>query len=319
MPLFPTSRRRILAGSAAALFVPRTTAAQALMKLTVGTGPIDDSTPVLAGVHAGIYQRHGLDVEVQQFQSGAAMAAAVVGGSLQIGGSAIMGLLLGHLRGVPFRIVTPGSMYVSEKPAMALLVRKDSPIRRAADLNGKTIASPALHDLFSAATLAWIDANGGDASSVRQVEVPPAATLPAIEAGRIDAAMIVEPRLSQGLRSGNVRVLAKAYDAIGKRFLVAAEFSTVEFINANRELAERFTRAQFEAHAYANAHPAETAPWLAEFAKVDVDTIRASTREVFAESLSLPDIQRVIDAAVKYKLIDHGFDAREIVSPLLLS
>lgn len=312
------SRRSLLVCAGAGLAVPGRAGAQTLTKLTVGTGPIDDSTPVLAGVHAGIYRRYGLDVDVQQFQSGAAMAAAVVGGSLQIGGSAIMGLILAHLRNVPFRIVTPGSVYLSEKPAMALLVRKDSPIHSAADLNGKTIASPALHDLFSAATLAWMEANGGDASSVRQVEVPPAATLPAIEAGRIDAAMIVEPRLSEGLRSGNVRVLGKAYDAIGKRFLVAAEFSTLDFINANRELVGRFTRAQLEAHAYANAHPAETAPWLAEFAKVDVDTIRASTREVFAESLSLPDIQRVIDAAVKYKLIDRGFDAREIVSPLLL-
>jgi len=117
------SRRNLIVCAGAVLAVPGRAGAQTLSKLTVGTGPIDDSTPVLAGVRAGIYRRYGLDVDVQQFQSGAAMAAAVVGGSLQIGGSAIMGLIIAHLRNVPFRIVTPGSVYLSEKPAMALLVR----------------------------------------------------------------------------------------------------------------------------------------------------------------------------------------------------
>ena len=251
--------------------------------------------------------------------SGAALSAAVAGGSLQIAGSSVMGLITAHTRGVPFQIVAPGTVYVSDKTAELLLVRKDAPIHTGADMNGKTIASPALGDLLSTAILSWIDQNGGDVKTVRQIELPSAATQAALESGRIDAAGFVEPRLSEALRGGNVRVLAKPLDAIGKRFMISAEFATADFINANRDVIARFAKAQCEANAFANAHPDQTAPWLADFAKIDVDAILHGRREIFDETMIVDNLQRVIDAAARYKVIAQSFDARDMISPVVLN
>jgi NitT/TauT family transport system substrate-binding protein len=198
-------------------------------------------------------------------------------------------------------------------------VRRDSPIRSAAELTGHTVASVALGDLLSSATLAWIDAGGGDSKQVRQLEIPASATLAALQQGRVDAAAIQEPRLTDFVRNGGMRLLGKPYDVIGKRFLNAAIVATTGWAEANRETVERLARAILEINAFCNAHPDQTAPWLAEFAKVDLDAVVHSTRAVFAESINLPEMQVVVDAAVRFKVIDKTFDVRELVNPALLS
>lgn len=313
-------RRPFLASASAAYMMrPRLVSAQASPHLLVGTTPVDGGIAPLVGVRAGFFKKYGLDVDVQSSVSGAATAAAIVGGSLNIGASNILGLISARARGLPFQIVAPQAMYLSEKPTQLLVVRKDSNIRNAADLAGKTVASSALGDLLSISTLLWIDQHGGDSTSVRRVELSSAAIPAALQSGRVDAAGLQEPRLSEELRSGNVRVIGKMYDAVGKRFLVTAMFATSTFANENRDLLTRYARAQLEANVFANAHQDQTALLLAEFAKVDLRSIQGTQRQLYAETLDLSMIQPVIDAAVRYKVIDRAIDARELISPVVLS
>jgi NitT/TauT family transport system substrate-binding protein len=311
-------RRAFIASTATAVYAaPRALHAQQLTKITMGDTATDPGLAPFAGVKAGIFRRYGIDLDIQPLTSGAAISAAIAGGALQVGGSNLMGVINAHLRGFPFRIIAPMSVYISERAAEGLVVRKDSPIRTAADLNGKTLGSLALGDLLSSATMAWIDANGGDAKQVRHVELPGSATASALDSGRIDAAVIQEPRLTDLIR-GNARLLAKPYDVIGKRFLNSVVITTVGFVNANRDLAERFAKASLEANIYANAHQDQTATWLSEFAKVPLETILRSTRAVFVEALTVADVQLVVDAAARLKLIPSTFDARDLIASVAL-
>ena len=304
---------------AAAAAAPLAAAAQPLIHVVVATAPIDGGISALVGVRGGFYKNHGLDVDLQSFSSGSAQVAALVGGSLNVAASNLLGVITAHLRGVPLQIIAPGGMYNSDQPAEMLVVRDDPAIRTAADLNGRTLASSALGDLDSIAALAWIDTHGGDSKTIHRVELPPSATTAALIAGRIDAAGLQEPRLSEALRTGKIRGLGKMYDAIGRRFLVSGAVAMADWVNANRDAAVRFYRAQLEANAYGNAHHDVTARWLADFAKADLDAILHTPRKVLAETLDLGMMQLVIDAAVKYKAIDRGFDARELVAPVILS
>lgn len=314
------SRRSLLAGAAAAsAAAPLRLAAQSLAHLTVGTIPADAGIGPVIAQRGGFYQRNGLDVDVQFMNSGAAMSAALIGGSLQIGGTPIMSLILAHTKGLAFQIVGPGNLYVSTKPSELLVVRKDSPIRSGAGLNGKVVAAPALGDFFSITMRAWVDQNGGDSSTLREVELPTAGTPAALAAGRIDAAVLNEPLLSQTLNSGLTRVLGKPYDAIAPRFPIAANFALPAFIDANRDAIQRFYRAMVQANVFGNAHPDQTAVWLADVAHVDVATIDRGHREVLAEGIDVALIQRVIDAAARYKAIDRSFDAHDLISPVVLN
>lgn len=292
---------------------------QPLVHLSVGTVPTDAGIGPVIAQRGGFYRRNGLDVDIVFMTSGSAMGAAMIGGSLQIGGTTIMSLIVAHAKGLPFQIIGPGNMYVSAKPSELLVVRKDSQIHSGSDLNGKTIGVPALGDLFSIATHAWTDQNSGDSRTLHEIELPTAAAPAALEAGRIDAAVLPEPVLSQALNSGLARILGKPYDAIAPLFPIAANFALPDFISANQDAIRHFYRAMVEAAAFGNAHPAQTAPWLAEITKVDAASINRGHREILSEGLIVSQVQRIIDAAARYKAIDRAFDARDLISPVVLN
>jgi NitT/TauT family transport system substrate-binding protein len=176
-----------------------------------------------------------------------------------------------------------------------------------------------LGDFFSITMRAWVDQNGGDSSTLREIELPTAGTPAALAAGRIDAAVLNEPVLSQSLNDGLTRVLGKPYDAIAPRFPIACNFALTDFINANRDAIQRFYHAMLQGNVFGNAHPDQTAPWLADVSKVDVAKINRGHREVLAEGIDVALVQRVIDAAARYKAIDRSFDARDLISPAVLN
>lgn len=313
-----TSRRAFLAASAVLAATSQAAFGQATPHLTVGASTIDGATGLITAQHAGFFRKNGVEVEVA-VNNGAANAAAVAGGSIQLAASNLVTLIKAHLNGLPFQVVAPSSTYLTDNPTQVLIVRNDAGIRNAADLNGKTIAVTAIGDLLSASTLAWIDQNGGSSSTVKLVEIPPTAEVGALEAGRVQAAALAEPFLSQTLSGGTVRVFAKIFDAIGPRFLQAAYFGIPAFINPNADTVQRFTRALLEGNAFANAHPDQTLPWLIDYAKIDPAVARRARREKFGESIDPAQIQIVIDALVRLKIVDHGFDAKDMISPVVLN
>ena len=88
-----------------------------------------------------------------------------------------------------------------------------------------------------------------------------------------------------------------------------------EYINANRETTQRFARAILDGNVFANEHPDKTAPWLVDSAKVDLASVKRSRREVFAVAMDASLVQVAIDALVRMKAIDRGFNAVEMISP----
>ena len=137
-------------------------------------------------------------------------------------------------------IVAPLAVVFARSVYAAMLVKKDSPYKTGRDLNGKTIASPALRDLNWVASMAWIDQNGGDSSTVKSVEVPASVIPAALDDGRIDAATVTTPRYVQAVNGGKVRVLGKSYEAIAKHFAFAAIVAQADYANKNADVIAAF-------------------------------------------------------------------------------
>jgi ABC-type nitrate/sulfonate/bicarbonate transport system substrate-binding protein len=312
------SRSSVLARSAlvaaALLVLPRFARADDLQPLKLVIVISDDVTPVLYAAQSGIFKRLGLAVDLVVVNSGAAAAAAVAGGAAQIGISSLMNLLEAHERGVPFVLVAPGSVITTDDGYSQFIVLKDAPIRTARDLNGKTIAVPALKDLQSAAIMNWMDKNGGDPSSLRFVELPVSAAAVAVEEGRVDGANVNTPTLTRALDRGKVRVLAQVFNAIGPRFTNTVWFATTDYVNGNRGAIEHFARAIHEASLYFNAHRADTAPMVASYMKLEPGLVARMARCTFGEDLNAKDIQPLIDLSLKYKLIAKALEPRDLIS-----
>jgi NitT/TauT family transport system substrate-binding protein len=291
---------------------------QQLPKIIVAGPPTDDFKTVYYGIQSGLFRKYGVDVQVQQMQSGAAALASVIGGSVQVAFTSIPAVLQGYARGVPFKIVAPGEYYRSEAATAALVVASDSSIRSGRDLEGKTVAVQSIKDVNWAATMAWIDQHGGDSHTVKVVELPYSAIVPAIEERRIATGLLTSPFLEQGLASGKVRVLGKNLDAIAKRFQMAVYVSSDNYIAANPDAVERFVRAMHDAIVYTDSHLAQTVDIVAAYSGVPAAVVAHSVREVDPEYIDPQLIQPVIAVALRYHLIELPISADDLISSLAL-
>jgi NitT/TauT family transport system substrate-binding protein len=272
---------------------------------------------ILATVWAtqhGIFQKYGLDVDLRGSNSGAAVAAALVGGSIDIGKSSLFSLIAAYVRGVPLRLIAAAGVYNARASTVDLIVRSDAPIRNAPDLNGKAVSVQSLGDQYAVSVRAWVDQRRGDSSTLRFVEFPASAAGQAILEGRVDAAALTNPNLSMALATGKLRSIGHPFDGIGRFFIQAAYFCTATYYTQNRPTVERFTRAIAESSAYVDAHPAQTAEALSAFSKIPLDVITHMDRTQLNAKLNARDIQPVIDTAFKYGAIPKSFDASEMIA-----
>jgi NitT/TauT family transport system substrate-binding protein len=278
-------------------------------------GPANDGyTPVFVGVKLGIFKKYGLDVQPTIVANGAAAAAALSGGGADVAFTNSLVVIQAHAHNIPLQYLVPGGLTTPQTGLSRILVLKDSPMTRAADLNGKVMASPALHDVNSAIFLAWIDKNGGDAKSLRQIELPPSAAVAFLQEHRADAVMLVEPNASQALSAGTLREFANPYTVLSGPVNSAGYAVLKPAADANRDVYARFAQAMHEACEYVNAHQEDTVDIVAGFTGATPDAIRHSRRQTYPDYLEARMLQPLIDIGAKYGLIDKAFPAADIIN-----
>jgi NitT/TauT family transport system substrate-binding protein len=286
---------------------------QSLIPLNIGSGLDDGATPALYGVHAGIFRRYGLDVNLHIGSSGTAIAAAVNGGSLDIAKTNVLSLITAYSHGLYFKIVAGSAIFSAAAPTDEICVLKDSPITNVAALSGKIVAVAGLGELGQIGLEALVDEHGGNSSTIRFIELPFGAMLGALEAGRADAISVGNPIMQTVVSSGKVRTFGDPYEGIGTRFHIATWFATVDWCAKNPVAVERFAQAIRESATYTNAHHAETAPLIAAAANIDVAFAQKMNRLTTITTVDPSELQLAIDAAAKYGAIPKRFDAQELL------
>ena len=312
----PLTRTSFLSAGLAALAGPvvAATTPAPLTTLRIGESANVDVSSVIWQVQNGIFPRLGINIEGQRLTTGSAASAAVIGGSLDIAASSIFGLMLAHLRNIPFVLQAVQAIYDSAHPATAFVVAKDSPIATPAQLNGQTLSTAALGDLFAVATSAWVDQNGGNSKTLNFVELPVPSVVQAIASGRVAGALLVEPFLQDGIDRGLVKILGYPYNLIAPRFGITYYFCTQSFAAGNADLLARFRRGMTQQATYALAHKNEIYGIAAKLSGASLETVQHIPFLV-SSGLDVRMIQPVIDYAAKYKYIPKSFPASEMVDP----
>lgn len=281
------------------------------MVIHVGVGVNDTGAEVYYADQLGFFKKRNLDVRLQSMRSGPAQAAAVAGGAVDIAETNVVSLALAHERGLPFGYIAPAAVYSTDAPTTVLVAAKNSVLRSAKDLNGKTVGVVALHDLTNLGAFAWIEKNGGDASSVKFVEMPAAEMNAGLKRGTIDAATIPEPAL--GLALVENRILAKNFDAIAPHFMLNGWFTTTDWAKKNPAAAKAFADAILEAARWANGNQKASAEIFKKHSVIEPAVIDRMTRASFGERLDAALLQPLIDAAAKAKYIKQSFPAGDII------
>jgi NitT/TauT family transport system substrate-binding protein len=307
-----TSRARFLA-IAAAVALPAPLRAQTAPTIRYGGSTNDTAAEPYYAQALGFFQRAGLNVEITTLTNGAAIAQAIAGGALDVGGTNTIGLATAIAHNVPFALVAGGGVYSTDAPTTVMCVAKNAPFKTAKDLEGKTVGVPSLKDLTYAAAAGWIDQNGGNLNTIKFVEIAFPEAGAALERGTVAAAMIAEPSLSVALR-GPARLFGKAFDAIAKQFMITATFANTDWIRKNPDLARRLAGAIYESARWANAkaNQARSGEIVAGIAKLDPSVVQSMTRATYSTSADPKLLQPPLDFAYKYKFIERPMTASEL-------
>jgi NitT/TauT family transport system substrate-binding protein len=186
-------------------------------------------------------------------------------------------------------------------------------LRKAADLNGKTVATRDLSNMSYFAAKLWIDSNGGDSKTIHWVEINDPQDVAALQAGRIDAASISEPALDGALHGGEVRTLAPIFDAIAHRFLIGGYFTSQDYARAHPDVVRKFADVIAVTSDWANKNRAQSGAILAKYAQAPV--LPDSTRVTYPDRMRASDVQPVLDLLLKYGLLKAPMRASDLFAP----
>jgi len=220
--------------------------------VTLGVIPIIDVAPVYLGQEQGFFEEQGIELELSAGQGGAAIIPGIVGGSLDVGFTNNLSLVIASATGLPLQVAASGVDSTGD-PALDpfTISTADDSITRPADLAGKRVAVNAVNSIGDAVVKASVEADGGDPSSIQFVELAFPNMTAAMTAGDVDAAWIVEPFVTIGAPQG-VRVLTTPLLDFTDIDVELSTYATSEqFAAENEDVLARFTTAMDQSLEYA--------------------------------------------------------------------
>ncbi|WP_261167364.1 ABC transporter substrate-binding protein [Microbacterium sp. Marseille-Q6965] len=174
--------------------------AEELTPITVGLLTIAPSAAVEYGIQNGIFEEHGLEVETQIAQGGAAMLPAVSTGQIDFGVGNPLSVLTAASQGIDVRITSGYSFSLEEGDDInAVVAKADSGISTWADLEGKTVSVNAVNTQGDLTIKDSVAKDGGDPDAVKFSEIAFPDALAQLDAGNVDAVWIPEPFLGGAL------------------------------------------------------------------------------------------------------------------------
>jgi NitT/TauT family transport system substrate-binding protein len=313
--MHPTRSQAIaaIAGGVAAPFAMSRAARAQTPPLRIAYIPTENCAQVYYAQELGLFAKAGLQVHLEPINFSAAIASAVLADSIDIGNISTLTMTVAHNKHLPLVYIAPGNAFVLTKgvPEAGILVAATSPIRTGRDLNGKTFGCSGLGSFGEFIPRAWVDANGGDSSTMKFVELPNAELANAVGSGRIDAAFVSPPAFGKALKE-NCRMLAVASDAVAKEFMGSGWFVTQAWANAHPAAIAAFVSATRDATAWARANPDKTVDILVKYLKLERAVLAAADRVVFLDRLETRFLQPPVDVVARYSKFP-PFPASELV------
>ena len=209
-------------------------------KLTVGAFKGVFLSLIWIAESEGYFSDNGLDVTIQEYETGIAPMGDAIEGKVDIASAAEFVLVSVSFDYKNLKAIST----IDLADAIELVARRDHGIARPADLRGKKIAIPkqTQAEFFLGRFLTFNDLSLDD---VEIVGMSPSELVESIVAGTIDAAMIWEPNVFQiSSRLGNNLITFPGQSGRDFYFLMVA---TDEVITARREAIARYLKALVEA------------------------------------------------------------------------
>lgn len=310
------------AGLAAAAIAMATLTAPAaaddLVKMTIGQRGNWDTSITHLGEKAGIFKKHGLQLEMIYTSGSGETLQPVISGSVDLGlAVGTLGAMAAYSKGAPVRIIGAEATGAAD-----YWYAKNPAIKTLKDTNGHTIAFSTNGSSTHSVVRAFIDEFKLTAKP--QPTGNPSATLTAVMTDQVDVGWAAPPFGLKEMEEGKIHLVARATDAT----LVRGQTIRVLVANADalvkrKEVIDRFMKAYRESIDYMYSANPQVMKDYAEFARVSEPLAKRVRDEFFPKSLVNPDqihgLDSLIPEAVNLKFIPAPLTKEQIAELIQIS
>jgi NitT/TauT family transport system substrate-binding protein len=278
-------------------------AAEDKLRLAVGAPNNWDTGVSDVGVRAGIFRKHGLDLELLYTQGGGETIQAVISGSADIGIAAgTTGVLGAFAKGAPLRIIAAGTTGAGD---LYWYVPAGSPIKSFKDLDGKTAGYSTNGASTHTTLLALIKHYGVNARPVASGAA--AVTLTQAMSGQIDVGWASPPFGLAQLQDGQIRIIARGSDVPSTRDqTVRVHIANATVLAQRRDVIARYMQAYREALDFLYDDP-EGVKIYAQYAKVSEALAVRIRDEFLPKAAEQPDrvsgLEAITRDAITFKVL----------------
>lgn len=297
--------------------------AQKTSRLKVAIIPITEMLTIYVAAANGYFAQEGLEVETTPMAGGAVMLPALVGGSIDIAYSNLVSVFLARAEGMPLKIIMHNKSEDSAKDpnapggykgGSAIMVRANSDIRSAKDMEGKTFAVNTLNGINWLFAQEWMRMGGADPAKAKWPEIPFQNMAAGLETGQVDAITAADPTLTVLKTTGKGKVLSYYFSAVKPNVMVASFVATEKGIKEKPEVMQKFVRAMSRAIEYVNSHKDEWPTILAKNLKIDLDILKKMEGgQNFDAKVNMEHIEWYGDLMVKRGLLQKRIDPKTLV------
>ena len=296
--------KQCIAVAVAIVMVAMAGAADAQDKLKIAAGQRGnwDTSISEVGQRAGIFKKHGLELEILWTQGGGETQQAVLSGSVDIGvATGIMGVLSAFSKGAPVRIIGAETTGAAD---LYWYVPAISPIKSLKDTDGKTIAystnGSSTHGIVTAFMKQY------DLKAKPTATGGPAPTLTQVMTNQIDVGWSAPPFGLQQLDEGKIRIIASGNDAtVFKGQTVRLLIVTAQTLQARKPVIDRYMKAYRETIDLMYSDNFDVLKIYADFVAISIDMAKRTRNDFFPKASVDPDrivgLDTIIPDAVALK------------------
>lgn len=313
--------KHVVGLAAAAIAMATLTAPAAvddLVKMTIGQRGNWDTSITHLGEKAGIFKKHGLQLEMIYTSGSGETLQPVISGSVDLGlAVGTLGAMAAYSKGAPVRIIGAQATGAAD-----YWYAKNPAIKTLKDTNGHTIAFSTNGSSTHSVVRAFIDEFKLTAKP--QPTGNPSATLTAVMTDQVDVGWAAPPFGLKEMEEGKIHLVARATDAT----LVRGQTIRVLVANADalvkrKEVIDRFMKAYRESIDYLYSSNPQVMKDYAEFARVPEPLAKRVRDEFFPKTLVNPDqihgLDTLIPEAVNLKFIPAPLNKEQIAELIQIS
>lgn len=270
-------------------------------EVRVAALPIAETGALWAAIDAGIFEDHGVEVEIVPAQGGALAIPALLGGDIDFAIGQPFGTFRAAEQDLGVAIIgNYANSLDSGMDVNGVVTTADSGIEGPADLERKRVSVNSLGAAGDVTIMQAVEDAGGDPTTIEFVEVAFPDVPAQLEAGNIDAAWAPDPFMSQVVGGGG-SIVVHPYQATIPGLSVLTNITSQANLDDRPEMVAAFSAAMTEALAWASENEDAVRAAIATNLEIPEEAAAGITLPEFTAEIDPADLESLAQIAV-----DHG-------------